>query len=183
MVRAAGATLGRYQTTPGAAAMTTLSLSPAARRLAAARLRAVKAPVPRTPKPSPAEARQRKRREVKALRAELAARFPAAIVALDNEGSIKPLRVGIYTDLAALPEFIGRRKLLRRFLRSYTLSLPYLCAMRAGAVRVGLDGEPAGVVTPDEAQRALEMIDQLHSTHAPPDGTGIVTQAGAPLFE
>lgn len=83
-----------------------------------------------------------------ALQARYPHCFPAAGVAL------KPLKIGIYNDLLApLPEGVSAVK-LRHFLAWYTGRLVYRRRLKAGAVRVDLDGHPAGVVTAEHARLA-----------------------------
>jgi len=62
----------------------------------------------------------------------------------------RPLKVGVYADaLAALGGAIPARD-LKSALRAYTSRASYLHVLTAGAPRVGIDGEPAGAVTPEE---------------------------------
>lgn len=87
----------------------------------------------------------------------LAEKFPACF---SVEGEAKPLKVGLFQELAeALKDDEKVSKtLLRQVLRSYTNSWRYLAASQANAVRVGLQGEEAGVVSESEAQHAAEAL-------------------------
>ena len=87
-------------------------------------------------------------------------RFPQTF---DRNGP-RPLKVGVYDDaLNALGGAVQPRD-LRSALGAYTSNARYLRALSAGACRVGLDGKPAGIVTPeDEAvakKRLVEPVDE-----------------------
>ncbi|GAB7220128.1 RNA chaperone ProQ [Vibrio breoganii] len=76
------------------------------------------------------------------------------------EGEAKPLKIGIFQDLAErLSEDSKVSKTqLRAALRQYTSSWRYLHGVKAGAVRVDLDGNDCGVLEQehvDHAQQAL----------------------------
>jgi len=85
----------------------------------------------------------------------LAAAFPNAFSL--HEGRRRPLKIGIHHDLLVLGG-AERSRELSAALRSYTLNRAYLRAMRPGAVRVDLDGNPAGRVTNEDAARARETL-------------------------
>ena len=90
----------------------------------------------------------------------LCERFPQTF----NRGGPQPLKVGVYADaLAALGGAVQPRD-LKSALGAYTSNARYLRALSAGACRVGLDGKPAGIVTPeDEAvakKRLVEPVDE-----------------------
>lgn len=65
----------------------------------------------------------------------------------------KPLKIGIHQDLIAAGH---GRQAVRRALAAYVHSRRYQKALRAGAVRVDLLGQPAGAVTQAEADHARE---------------------------
>jgi ProP effector len=68
------------------------------------------------------------------------------------EGRRRPLKVGIHIDIIERTAGAIEPKELGRALRYYTANTGYLrSASRPGAVRVDLDGQPAGVVTPEQA--------------------------------
>ncbi|MEZ8989820.1 RNA chaperone ProQ [Vibrio breoganii] len=76
------------------------------------------------------------------------------------EGEAKPLKIGIFQDLAErLSEDSKVSKTqLRAALRQYTSSWRYLHGVKAGAIRVDLDGNDCGVLEQehvDHAQQAL----------------------------
>jgi ProP effector len=94
----------------------------------------------------------------------LAAKFPRTFFV--NGGERKPLKIGITNDLiAAELKFSGTN--IRLALRAYASSPGYLSAMQEGAVRVGLDGEPAGIVTEDAAMHAGRKRAALEARVAP----------------
>jgi ProP effector len=73
----------------------------------------------------------------------------------------RPLKVGVYADaLATLGGAIQPRD-LRSALRAYTSRAGYLRALTAGAPRIGIEGEPAGAVTPDEELVAKARLAEL----------------------
>ena len=67
----------------------------------------------------------------------------------------------MYADaLAALGGAIPARD-LKSALRAYTSRASYLHVLTAGAPRVGIDGGPAGAVTPDEEAVAKARLAEL----------------------
>lgn len=76
------------------------------------------------------------------------------------EGEAKPLKIGIFQDLAERLSDDSKvsKTQLRAALRQYTSSWRYLHGVKAGAVRVDLDGNECGVLEQehvDHAQQAL----------------------------
>ncbi len=93
----------------------------------------------------------------KELIAFLCQQFPACFIA---EGEAKPLKIGIFQDLAtrlAGDERVSRT-LLRSALRQYTSSWRYLHGVKAGAIRVDLDGNPAGELTEEHVTHARQAL-------------------------
>jgi ProP effector len=89
----------------------------------------------------------------------------------------RPLKVGVYADaLAALGCAIQPRD-LRSALRAYTSRGGYLRALTAGAPRIGIEGEPAGAVTPDEELVAKARLAELAKRAAPTPVPGKTTLA------
>jgi ProP effector len=88
---------------------------------------------------------------VKAVLAQLAARFPACFAGPGV--APRPLKLGIHADLrAAMPELsVHERKVA---LHHYVNTPDYLRALVEAVERVGLDGTPCGRVTADEAAHA-----------------------------
>ena len=111
-----------------------------------------------------------RRARIAAVIKSLCDRFPQTF---DRNGP-RPLKVGVYADvLAALGDAVQPRD-LQSALRAYTSNARYLRALSAGACRVGLDGKPAGTVTPeDEAvarRRLAESVkhEAREATEPPP---------------
>ena len=78
-----------------------------------------------------------------------------------------PLRVGIFQDLLEYrPAFAGLEADLKSALRRYTASLGYQRNLRTEAVRIGLNGEPAGTVTADQAQWAEKKVAAIYARRA-----------------
>ncbi|KIN16390.1 ABC transporter substrate-binding protein [Halomonas sp. QX-2] len=77
-------------------------------------------------------------------------RYPKAFF----KGHTKPLKVGIHQQLAEREEWPN--KLIRRALANYVNLPRYIKAVREGAERVDLDGQPAGKVDKEAARHAAE---------------------------
>jgi ProP effector len=82
----------------------------------------------------------------------LCERFPGTF-ARDSAGR-QPLKRGIDSDLVARLDGISRSA-IKRVLGAYVASPEYRARLIEGAVRIDLDGNPAGVVTAGEAAYAL----------------------------
>ena len=93
--------------------------------------------------------------EIVAMRRLLHAAYPKAFA---NFGEGKtPLAIGIDKQIyeALKPSVPGiSRRTLHSALANYTGGLKYLDTMIAGAARINIEGEPAGVVTEHEAKVA-----------------------------
>lgn len=102
---------------------------------------------------------------LKEVVAYLCEKFPHCFIA---EGEAKPLKVGLFQDLATALEGDDKvsKTLLRQALRSYTMSWRYLHACRDGAVRVDLNGEEAGVVDSQQAEHAAQTLAQAKAAYA-----------------
>ncbi|HGF0771278.1 TPA: RNA chaperone ProQ [Kluyvera georgiana] len=89
----------------------------------------------------------------------LAERFPQCFSA---EGEARPLKVGIFQDLVERVE--GEMNLsktqLRSALRLYTSSWRYLYGIKAGAVRVDLDGNPCGELDEQHVAHARQQLEE-----------------------
>lgn len=95
-------------------------------------------------------------RDAKAAAALLAELFPAAF------GTAVPLARDMRDQVvAAIGTSAIRPCELVRALEVYTSTPEYLGACRPNAIRVGLDGAPAGIVTPGEAARAALTLADL----------------------
>ncbi|RUO44459.1 RNA chaperone ProQ [Aliidiomarina taiwanensis] len=93
----------------------------------------------------------------KAVIAYLAELFPACFT---TSGDALPLKIGIFEDLAKRlenDEKVSKTR-LRTALRQYTNSWRYLRSVKAGAVRVDLDGAEAGVIEAEHEAHAQETL-------------------------
>ncbi|WP_240721776.1 ProQ/FINO family protein [Halomonas marinisediminis] len=90
-----------------------------------------------------------------ALLGEWYVRYPAAFF----KGHTRPLMVGIHELLASREPW--PEKLVRRALACYVNLPRYLKAMREGAERIDLDGQPAGKVDAQAADYAHRKLDRL----------------------
>lgn len=101
----------------------------------------------------------------KAVIAYLAEQFPQCFTI---EGEAKPLKIGIFDDLAVRladdPKVSKTR--LRGALRQYTNSWRYLRCITEDAMRVDLDGAQAGTVEKDHAEHAAEALAESKSKAA-----------------
>jgi ProP effector len=97
-----------------------------------------------------------KQADARAAIALLAEMFPKAFVV--HEATRRPLKVGIAADLVAAVNGAIKPPELVAALRVYCNNKVYLVHLRAGAVRIDLNGDPAGLVTAAEAARAAEQL-------------------------
>lgn len=106
-----------------------------------------------------AKVRKEFERVARETRAVLVERFPAVFM---GKGVDKiPLKVGIDKEIrAAIPELKSRQVYCA--MRDYVTGGRYLKAMVAGAVRIGLDGNPSGTVTEEQAQIAAARLKALN---------------------
>src|SRR5215207_9083757 len=95
-------------------------------------------------------AEQRKQRE--ATIRVLADRWPNCFAV--SEKQRRPLKIGIGEEIAGLLTDVD----VLAALALYTRSPGYMEALVAGAVRIGLDGEPAGVVTAQQVAFARTQL-------------------------
>ena len=107
---------------------------------------------------TPAGRRRRRKRQADAGIALFAEKFPAAFY-VDGFAERRPLKLGIDHDLQKLLKI--KRYLIKTTLRFYCNSFSYLGSMYPGAVRVDLNGQPAGVVTEEEAAMAQQQLEKL----------------------
>ncbi len=121
----------------------------------------------------------------KELIAYLSELFPACFIAT---GEARPLKIGIFQDLATRLADDQRvsKTVLRSALRQYTSSWRYLHGLRAGMIRVDLDGNPAGELTEEHvthAKAALkESKDKVFSSRRKP-GTNKPQKQKKPLVD
>ena len=76
------------------------------------------------------------------------------------EGEAKPLKIGIFQDLAERLNDDPKvsKTQLRAALRQYTSSWRYLHGVKPGAVRVDLDGNPAGELEEEHVEHAKTAL-------------------------
>jgi len=86
----------------------------------------------------------------------LAEAFPQTFV-LEKYQPHRPLKVGIAADILARCPELARYK-LGRALGVYTGRVMYLQGMVAGTARIDLDGNPAGEVSPADAEHAAAKL-------------------------
>jgi ProP effector len=86
----------------------------------------------------------------------LAEQFPRAFALYELRR--KPLKVGIDADIARVVNGAIKPHELSAALKLYTGNRGYLRNLRAGAARIDVDGNSAGVVTAEEAAHAAERL-------------------------
>ena len=89
----------------------------------------------------------------KEIIAYLAEKFP---LCFSIEGEAKPLKIGLFQDLSEAlkdDERVSKTQ-LRQALRQYTSNWRYLHGCKAGAVRVDLEGNPAGELEQEHIEHA-----------------------------
>ena len=86
----------------------------------------------------------------------LAGRFPHAFMILETRR--RPLKVGIFSEVAAAVNGAVEPHELRAAFHAYTDNSGYSRSVRSGAAGVDLDGNAAGVVSAPEAARAAERL-------------------------
>lgn len=76
------------------------------------------------------------------------------------EGEAKPLKIGLFQDLSEALQDDERvsKTQLRHALRQYTSNWRYLHGCREGAVRVDLQGNPAGVLDTEHVAHAAQQL-------------------------
>jgi ProP effector len=94
---------------------------------------------------------------VKEVVAYLAQQFP---LCFSVKGQVKPLKIGIFQDLAAKLEqdSVVSKTQLRQALRVYTSSWRYLEAIQQGVARVDLAGEAGEEIDQQQADHALTTL-------------------------
>lgn len=93
----------------------------------------------------------------KEIIAYLAEKFP---LCFSLEGEAKPLKIGLFQDLSEAlkdDERVSKTQ-LRHALRQYTSNWRYLHGCKVGAVRVDLQGNPAGELEQEHADHAAQQL-------------------------
>ena len=104
-----------------------------------------------------AQVNSQKLTNTKDIIAYLAEKFPLCFIL---EGEAKPLKIGLFQDLAEAledDECVSKTQ-LRQALRQYTSNWRYLHGCREGAVRVDLQGNPAGVLEAEHVAHAAQQL-------------------------
>ena len=93
----------------------------------------------------------------KEIIAYLAEKFP---LCFSLEGEAKPLKIGLFQDLSEAVKDDERvsKTQLRHALRQYTSNWRYLHGCKVGAVRVDLQGNPAGELEQEHADHAAQQL-------------------------
>ena len=99
------------------------------------------------------------KQDIDAALARLAEAFPQTFV-LEKHRPHRPLKVGIAADIPARCPAVERR-VLGMALSAYAKRVMYLQSLVAGAVRVDLDGNPAGEVTARDAEYAAAKLAKI----------------------
>jgi ProP effector len=89
----------------------------------------------------------------------LVEQFPACF---SNKGDAKPLKIGIFQDLAERLENDERvsKTLLRSSLRHYTNSWRYLHSIKKGAQRIDLNGQDVAAIEDEHVEHAKKQLDE-----------------------
>ncbi|WP_293749695.1 RNA chaperone ProQ [uncultured Paraglaciecola sp.] len=89
----------------------------------------------------------------------LVEQFPACF---SNKGDAKPLKIGIFKDLAERLDNEKRvsKTLLRSSLRHYTNSWRYLHCIKKGAQRIDLDGKDVAAIEDEHVEHAKKQLDE-----------------------
>ncbi|TWX73967.1 RNA chaperone ProQ [Colwellia sp. C1TZA3] len=98
-----------------------------------------------------------KRISTKEIIAYLAKKFPACF---SIEGAAKPLKIGIFQDLAEKligDETVSKTR-LRQALRHYTSSWRYLKAIKLGCFRIDIDGNDSAEIDQEQADYASKTL-------------------------
>ena len=123
--------------------------------------------------------KQRKLTQAREVIAVLADLWPHCFAVFEDRR--RPLKVGIHHDILAAGKGAIAAAELALALRRYCANPHYLRACTEGAARIGLDGEPAGSVTADEAAHAAERLEQYARRIPKPRITRKATQDKPPV--
>ena len=104
-------------------------------------------------------------------------RFPECF----NWNRVRPLKIGIHQDLLAVLGEGFTRAEIKRLLGRYCNHVRYQRSLREGAVRIDLQGQPAGVVTAEEAEVARARLPgRTAPTSQSPHGTASALASSRP---
>jgi sRNA-binding protein len=93
--------------------------------------------------------------------AQLRLQFPAAF-----GGGPRPLKLRIQADIQARAPGVFTKAALSAFLRRHTGRTGYLIALTRAPHRIDLDGAPAGEVSPEHRQAALDELARRRALQA-----------------
>lgn len=91
----------------------------------------------------------------------LAELFPALF-----GGPPKPMKLRVHADIQARAPGLFGKPVLAAFMRRHTGSTAYLQAVVRGTQRFGLDGEPAGEISDEHRQAAVDELARRRARHA-----------------
>ena len=108
-----------------------------------------------TPAPDPAPIAPTAAAEMTpaACAGELKRRFPALFA-----GAVKPLKLRIQVDIQERAPGVFTKQALSAFFRRHTGSTSYLIAVSTATHRIDLDGQPAGELSAEHRQIALDEL-------------------------
>ena len=108
-----------------------------------------------TPAPDPAPTAPAAAAEMSpaACAGELKRRFPALFA-----GAMKPLKLRIQVDIQERAPGVFTKQVLSAFFRRHTGSTSYLIAVSKATHRIDLDGQPAGELSAEHRQIALDEL-------------------------
>ena len=100
-----------------------------------------------------------RKENIHAALTDLATRYPRAFV-LEKYRPHRPLKVGVAADILARCPVLTRRE-LGPALAVYAKRVMYLQSLVAGAIRIDLDGNPAGEVSAADAEHAAATLAEI----------------------
>jgi ProP effector len=95
-----------------------------------------------------------------ACAAQLKQLFPALFA-----GAAKPVKLRIQADIQERAPGVFTKQVLSAFLRRHTGSHAYLMALTTAALRVDLDGQPAGEISEEHRKVAAEELARRRGNH------------------
>jgi ProP effector len=103
-------------------------------------------------------------RKIETTIAVLAARWPAAFHVYERRRL--PLKIGIRGEITEALGGENDPKAVAVALMVYCNSVGYLLAMKSGAPRIGLDGQPSGACTKNDENGAMERLRLMRERRA-----------------
>jgi ProP effector len=117
------------------------------------------------------------KQDIHAALTHLAEAFPQTFV-LERCRPHRPLKVGIAADLQAHCPALEWR-VLKVALAAYTGRVMYLRGLVAGAVRIDLDGNPAGEVSARDTDHATVKLDEILAAREARKAVAVATKGAA----